>query len=272
MNQSQLDAYHGHLDFARLRVTKSRFVQPWERGFLKRPNHFPSCPPAPMEGGALSASSLEKRRAEQDLSQYEYESLGQYFKQFRSKLARKAQQSWTSKLDYDRKAAFVKWEKILLTALLDFQAGVQFRQVRLANRMPNIQQYFNDVFALKSTLTLHTRANPVLRYLKWCVQQGVPGIPFNEDEIYGYLTDHNNGFAPTFPKSLIGSLAFMYHVLECKSAKACIDSKRLVGCAARQYLKKLLLFEKDGCLISKAVQKICLLSKQISASVLAKCV
>ena len=34
--------------------------------------------------------------------------------------------------------------------------------------------------------------------------------------------------------------------------------------------KKLLLFEKDGCLISKAVQKICLLSKQISASVLAK--
>ena len=34
----------------------------------------------------------------------------------------------------------------------------------------------------------------------------------------------------------------------------------------------LLLFEKDGCLISKAVQKICLLSKQISASVLAKCV
>ena len=77
----------------------------------------------------------------------------------------------------------MKWEKILLTALLDFQAGVQFRQVRLANRVPNIQQYFSDVFALKSTLTLHTRANPVLRYLKWCAQ-GVPGIPFEEDEIY----------------------------------------------------------------------------------------
>ena len=260
MNQSQLDAYHGHLDFARLRVTKSRFVQPWERGFLKRPNPFPSCPPAPMEGGALSASSLEKRRAEQDLSQYEYESLGQYFKQFRSKLARKAQQSWTSKLDYDRKAAFVKWEKILLTALLDFQAGVQFRQVRLANRLPNIQQYFNDVFALKSTLTLHTRANPVLRYLKWCVQQGVPGIPFKEDEIYGYLTDHNNGFAPTFPKSLIGSLAFMYYVLECKSAKACIDRKSLVGCAARQYPKKRKLRQKWPLLVKqvKALERICI--------------
>ena len=36
--------------------------------------------------------------------------------------------------------------------------------------------------------------------------------------------------------------------------------------------RMLLLFEKDGCLISKAVQKICLLSKQISACVLAKCV
>ena len=38
------------------------------------------------------------------------------------------------------------------------------------------------------------------------------------------------------------------------------------------YSIMLLLFEKDGCLISKAVQKICLLSKQISACVLAKCV
>ena len=257
MNQRQLDAYHGHLDFARSKVTKSRFVQPWERGFLKQPNPFATCPPAPMEGGALTASSLEKRRAEQDLSQYEFESLGQYFKKFKSKLARKAKQSWTSKLDYDRKAAFVKWEKILLTALLDFQAGVQFRQVRLANRVPNIQQYFSDVFALKSTLTLHTRANPVLRYLKWCAQQGVPGIPFKEDEIYGYLTDRNITFAPTFPKSLIGSLVY---VLECKSAKACIESKRLVGCAARQYLKKRKLRQKRPLLVKQVVglEKICI--------------
>ena len=48
---------------------------------------------------------------------------------------------------------------------------------------------------------------------------------------------------------------------------------KLSGKAIKQRRhKKLLLFEKDGCLISKAVQKICLLSKQISASVLAKCV
>ena len=260
MNQRQRDAYHGHLDFARSKVTKSRYLQPWERGFLKQPNLFATCPPAPMEGGALDASVLEKRRAEQDLSQYEFETLGHYFKKFKTKLARKAKQSWTSKLDYDRKAAFVKWEKILLTALLDFQAGVQFRQVRLANRVPNIQQYFSDVFALKSKLTLHTRANPVLRYLNWCVQQGVPGIPFKEDEIYGYLTDHNNSFAPTFPKSLIGSLAFMYHVLECKSAKACIESKRLVGCAARQYMKKRKLRQKKPLLVKqvKGLEKICI--------------
>ena len=44
---------------------------------------------------------------------------------------------------------------------------------------------------------------------------------------------------------------------------------RAVDVKFSKTLKKLLLFEKDGCLISKAVQKICLLSKQISASVLA---
>ena len=46
MNQNQLDAYHGHLDFARSKVTRSRYIQPWERGFLKQSNPFATCPPA----------------------------------------------------------------------------------------------------------------------------------------------------------------------------------------------------------------------------------
>ena len=60
MNQDLLDAYHGHLEFARVKVIRSRYVQPWERGFLKRPNSFAACPPSSMEGGILSASQLGK--------------------------------------------------------------------------------------------------------------------------------------------------------------------------------------------------------------------
>ena len=69
MNQDQLDAYHGHLEFARLKVTKSRFVQPWERGFLKRTAIFPACPPAITDGGVGSASELSVKRFEQQFDQ-----------------------------------------------------------------------------------------------------------------------------------------------------------------------------------------------------------
>lgn len=83
MDQKQLDAYHGHLEFSRLKVTRSRFVQPWERGFMKIPNSpFAVSPPAPTDGGILLASSLVKKRSAQELAQYEYEMLGSFFKNF----------------------------------------------------------------------------------------------------------------------------------------------------------------------------------------------
>ena len=238
MDQKQLDAYHGHLEFSRLKVTRSRFVQPWERGFLKIQNSpFAVSPPAPTDGGILLASSLGKKRSAQELAQYEYEMLGSFFKKFRTQSLKKNKLSWVAKLDYDRKAAFIKWEKIMLCGLLDFEAGVQFRMMRLANRVPNFQQYFMDVFAIKSTLTLHKRANPVLRFVKWCQRDGGVAIPFQEDRIYAFLTDSTETFAPTFGKSFTGSLGFMYYVLGSKSAKLCVESKRIIGCASRMYLQ-----------------------------------
>ena len=260
MDQKQLDAYHGHLEFSRLKVTRSRFVQPWERGFMKIPNApFALSPPAPTDGGILLASSLVKKRSAQELAQYEYEMLGSFFKKFRTQSLKKNKQSWVAKLDYDRKAAFIKWEKIMLCGLLDFEAGVQFRMMRLANRVPNFQQYFMDVFAIKSTLTLHKRANPVLRFVKWCQRDGGVAIPFQEDRIYAFLTDSTETFAPTFGKSFTGSLRFMYYVLGSKSAKLCVESKRIIGCASRMYLQKRKLKQKSPLLVKQVIglEKIC---------------
>ena len=149
------------------------------------------------------------KRVEQQFDQKEFEKVQSYFKKFRSKFVRTSRQTWMEILDdYDRRAAFVKWQKILITSLLDFQVGAQFRQMRLANRSPNFSQYFSDVFALKSTLTLHTRANPILRYLTWAKGRGYQSISFRESEVYEFLSDSAQSFAPTFPKSFVGSVAF----------------------------------------------------------------
>ena len=156
-------------------------------------------------------------------------------------------------MDYDRRAAFVKWQKILITSLLDFQVGAQFRQMRLANRSPNFSQYFSDVFALKSTLTLHTRANPILRYLTWAKGRGYQGILFRESEVYEFLSDSAQPFAPTFSKSFVGSVAFMHYILDCRSAKPCIDSRRITGCASRQYLLKRKLKQKKPLSVKQVI-------------------
>ena len=194
------------------------------------------------------------------MEQKDFEKVQSYFTRFRSKFAKTSKQSWLEKLDYDRKAAFVKWLKIVLTGLLDFQVGAQFRQMRLANRTPNLSQYFGDVFSLKSTLTLHTRANPVLRYLTWAKGRGYQGIPFRESEIYEFLSDNDQSFAPTFPKSLVGSVAFTHYILDCRSAKHCIDSRRVTGCASRIYLLKRKLKQKKPLSTKQVIglEKICL--------------
>ena len=75
-----------------------------------------------------------------------------------------------------------------------------------------------------------------------------------------------------FPQSRTDTESqFLYHI-HLPSFPLAHDSDSLSETFKNIFTYMLLLFEKDGCLISKAVQKICLLSKQISASVLAKCV
>ena len=59
---------------------------------------------------------------------------------------------------------------------------------------------------------------------------------------------------------LSGSLAFMHYVLECRSAKLCIDSRRISGCATRLYLLKRKLKQQNPLLVSKVIglEKICI--------------
>ena len=96
--------------------------------------------------------------------------------------------------------------------------------------------------------------------MTWAKGRGYQGIPFRESEVYEFLTDSAQPFAPTFPKSFVGSVAFMHDILDCRSAKPCIDSRRITGCASRQYLLKRKLKQKKPLSVKQVIglEKICI--------------
>ena len=71
-----------------------------------------------------------------------------------------------------------------------------------------------DIFALKASATLHGRAGPILRYLKFCKKEGQPPFPFREDLLYRFVKEYCARQAPTFARSFLSSVAFCRHVLE----------------------------------------------------------
>ena len=70
-------------------------------------------------------------------------------------------------------------------------------------------------------------------------------IPFTEAMVNNFLQDAGAKAAATFSRSFVCSLAFAVHILQCNSAKECVSSKRITGLAAKHYLKKRELQQKE---------------------------
>ena len=62
------------------------------------------------------------------------------------------------------------------------------------------------------------------------------------------------------PKSFVGSVAFVQYILDCRSAKPCIDSRRITGCASRQNLLQRKLKQKKPLSAKQVIglEKICI--------------
>ena len=253
-----MDACNQHVDYCLMKSTTSAFRQPWERGFLRPREHFP-VGPARMVGVQLAGVPLGNRRERQIEDGKADQEVLRFLKR-RKTLKAGRERDWNAVLSSHRLAAFLKWEKILMSGLLDFEAGVQFRQSRLAGRKPRMRTYLEDVLSTKSSDTLHTRANPVVRYLKWAADKGIRGFPLNEADVYEYVTIGCQDAAPTYARSFVSSLAFMHHALGCKSAGVCVSSKRIVGAASRQYLNKKKQVQKQPLKVChvETLERICL--------------
>ena len=238
MKRDASDAFEQHVQRAVFQHSVTAFTQPWERGPVmgKGPRlpSFPSIKGRPGTAGPSRPDDTGSKPEEGDSSAF----LGSAFK-----LAKKAGPSWDAKSSAHRSAALAKWSSMVGPYAVHFSFGRQMQADAAEGRQNSLASVLEDIFAGKSTSTLHTRAGPVARYMSFCKSQTVPPFPITESSAYHYMQVTGEKCAATHLRSFVGTLAFLKHVMG-----AFLDddvfSPRITGLAAKHYMTKRKLQQK----------------------------
>ncbi|CAE7612968.1 unnamed protein product [Symbiodinium sp. CCMP2592] len=144
--------------------------------------------------------------------------------------------SWEYKLERELVAGIRKWGVIIMHSPLSFDIG---RRLRGEQRLePLILESLGHIFAGKAAGTLHQRAGPMLRYIRWSVQADMDPFPLEEGQVYEFCKSCEFSSAPTFLRSFIVSISFAVHVLGVTGGADCLISGRVIGIARLTYLAK----------------------------------
>ena len=222
MSCENMDAYESHLAFARRSVWGSIFNPIY---VVRPPISIPgsNIPMIPKPCGVLAvpAPVLEDEDGTDDKPGA--------LRIFRAKRTITGR-SWESLLNSQRVAAIRKWAGIIMSYLNFFEIGRQW------DRLTPMGQALGDglkhIFAGKATGTLHARASPILRYVLWCDNNGIPAFPLSEPAVYRFMCDHSDTAAPTFLRSYLVAVRFSFHVLGVTGGESVLNSKR-VGVRSR---------------------------------------
>ena len=85
-----------------------------------------------------------------------------------------SRRSWASLLNSQRIAAIRKWAGITMLYLNSFEVGRQWD--RLLPMGQALGDGLKHIFAGKATTTLHARASPILKFVMWCDNKGIPAL------------------------------------------------------------------------------------------------
>ena len=146
--------------------------------------------------------------------------------------------SMTEQLSYERKCAYRKWLSIVAVNPMAFEVS---RMHILSGPMEyakgGLAGTINDCLGDKSSSTLHNRAGPLPRYVKFWTDKTVKCFPLEEYRVYDYVKAMETS-APSFPKSLMLSISFATHVLGLVGGTAVCGSKRIDGAVKIHYGKR----------------------------------
>ena len=158
---------------------------------------------------------------------------------FSTKALQNAQKrSWQDQVNYERKCAYRKWISIVSSNPMAFEVA---RQQILSGPMEfakgGLAESISDCLGSKSSSTLHSRAGPLLRFLKFCADRDLRAFPLEECRIYDYVKSVADT-APSYPRSFMLSVSFATHVLGLLGGLEVCSSKRIDGAVKVHYEKR----------------------------------
>ena len=146
--------------------------------------------------------------------------------------------SWQDQLNYERKYAYRKWISIVSSNPMAFEVA---RQQILSGPMEfakgGLAESIGDSLGNKSSSTLHSRASPLLRFLKFCADRDLRAFPLEEYRVYDYVKSVADT-APSYPRSFMLSISFVTHVLGLLGGLEVCSSKRIDGAVKLHYEKR----------------------------------
>ena len=225
-----------HIQFCERRMKRSACKYPWQLGFLNEKDNM-AFPFGPIGFTPVSSIASSSEDSDQMAMQSEPDSV--FDSQCRKLFCKLPKIQWDTLLDTQRNAALAKWHRILMFDPASFDVCRNyFNSVRSGLHKGRLQDDLRNIFAGKSTSTLHGRAGPMLRYLHYCSGAQLAALPLSEDVVYFFMQSGETKSAPTFLRSFLSSLGFSLHVLGLLSAKQVLESKRVKGISDKCYLTK----------------------------------
>ena len=226
---------------------------PWERTFWGPLDHFykRSELPAPVK----ELIQIERERPDPDACS----SLDATFDSAFRKAGLKAlkvcdEKLWADMLSAERKAAIRKWATMVVSEPSAWDIAVKhFSQGQMAFATGGLTDSIKDALVSKASNTLHCRANPLCRFMKFCTEHGMKPWPIREAIVYDFLKS-GESFAPTFPRSFLISLSFARHTLGLRGEIDAALTGRTKGVSQTWFLKKRRLVQKAPLSVAQLVQ------------------
>ena len=231
----RLDGLDGHVDYCK-RYRKSSYKMPWERGLLGFECMPVVKPFVPQGAFPLKDSERVQGLGALDTAVDHPVSLPSCSSNVKLKKISNGM-TWHEKLDSSRGLALKKWLTIVSAGGVAFGLVEQHYNVKHVSQILLIDA-IEIALTSKSTSTLHTRAGPVLRYMKWCKDSVLPPFPMDSVVVFKFIDLIKCECAPTFPRSFLGSVAFMTYVLDMHCGKSILESSLISGLASSLFLKK----------------------------------
>ena len=143
--------------------------------------------------------------------------------------------SVTEQLSYERRCANRKWLSVVAVNPMAFEiARVHYLSGPMEFARGGLSESIKDALGDKASSTLHNRAGPLLRYVKFWSEREAKCFPLRESQVYDFVKACVNE-APSFPRSFMLSVSFATHILGLMGGKEVCSSKRIAGAVRLHY-------------------------------------